>query len=239
MAIECLLFSDQPVGAFELISREIIQPSRSKETDLVSLIRLSRWVDSKDVGTYIRVFLTHDSELVRAEAFLTLIECAGQGGLFEDIRDLALLFVAAEEMSASEADWSVPGRIAELLKPHPVICSTLIADSASAGDLREARRWLRLLNHLGGDESLNSAIAIAERWGEENVNVVSSLAPYFQERGRLQFNGFFANWRKDLYSNRNFRSRLTLMASSADPMISAAAMRSVNWMERERLSRGL
>jgi hypothetical protein len=237
-ALECLLFSDQPTMAFDRLEVLMKGPGRIGENDLASLIQLSRWVHLESVDTRIKPYLTHESEQVRAAAFLTAIERADKGGKVEQIYELAKLFAMSDEMRRSEGDWVITQRMARLLEDNPEFYPALILESSCAESLVEARRWLLLLNCLGGEAALNAAFDIAERWGETNVCVVSSLAPSNQQGGSLHFNGTLANWRRNFHLSRSCRDRLRLLESSADEAMRSAATRALNWIERERLGAG-
>jgi hypothetical protein len=240
LAAECLLFSDAPHLGVELMEQELATPSNRSpvcERDLANLIRLGRWTCQEAAKLDFTVFLNHSCEEIRSAAFDTCLDIATAASDTTRILELARSFVRSQEMGRSEADWTIPGKIAKALVNAPQSKETLLSESHSAITIHEAKRWLRLLSHLGGESVVAVAFDFAEKWGDHNVEVVCSLYPLHHGGGH-SFSGFFANWRRNLCWSHSCLARLQKLLSSSDHQLGDSASRALHWMERERLGGG-
>jgi hypothetical protein len=236
-ALGALLYSDDPELAVRILENDAVLVFKNKECEIASLLTMARWVVSPRVDEWLKSFFTLDKpERLRSTAFQVAIERAVDRRSYQELRALALEFIGIGDLWQSEGDWTIPGRMGEVLSEHPELRANIIGDAMGATTIAEARRWLRLLAGFETEQSVLIAFQLTERWGESQLGVVSSIFPSRQDRSSLQFSGWVAHWRRHFYRSPAVLARLNEMTRASDAVRRIAAKKALFWLERERLN---
>jgi hypothetical protein len=236
-ALITLLYSDAPELAGQLLEYEAAPIFKTKEFQIESLIRASRWVVSPWIDVWLKTFFAQEKpERLRSTAFHIAIDRAAERRSFSELRALASSFIGLGNLERSEGDWTIPRRLGEIFSQSPEHQAAVINDALSAKSIDEARRWMRLLGGFENDQSVLAVFQLAERFGESQLNAVSCISPSHQEGSSLFFTGWGAPWRRTAWQYPDVLAKLAQMAQSSDDHLSIASKHALFWLERERLT---
>lgn len=236
-SLTALLYSDAPELAGQLIDNEAAPIFKNGDFQTESLIRVSRWSASPWTDSWLKTFFSpKQPERLRSVAFHIAIDRAADRQSFDQLRELALLFIDLGNLETSEGDWTIPRRLGEILSAYPGHLATVIKDALEAKSVEEARRWLRLLGGFETDQAVLVAFQLAERFGEAQLNVVTCITPTHQDGASISFNGWGAPWRRTSWQFPAIFEHLVKMSQSSDTHLRLASEIALFWLDRERLT---
>lgn len=237
--ITVLFYTDAPELAIRLFNDHAQIIFHDSDYPIQLIIREVIWSNSNTVDSWLRAFFDPaKSEPLRAASMEVFIDRIVGRKAFGQLLEAVYQFIELGDLRRSEGAWSISSKLARIADDHTDIQKAILAAARTAPTLEHAQRWLFLITNIGAEESVLAALDITEKWGEAQMNVVSSLYPDQQTGASVGFHGSFANWRRTFHRLPNVMSRLRGMTASDDPILSDRAQRALNWIERERLGGG-
>jgi hypothetical protein len=201
------------------------------------LIAQLRWAQSTVIDAWLREMLGDNaiSAEIQAAAAELLINRARDAADAETILECVSWFVSDVAVQQSEHAYMLQRLIGEVAALDEAVRGALLAEADRAATKEAAIAWLKIVPQIGGVVGVLTAFDLVERFGEQELPVIGSLAPTEQTGTQLSFGGWAFLMRRAFHFYPQIMLRLFAMLESSDEALRQAARRAILWIERERI----
>jgi len=218
---------------------QTLQSERGLVPDYAFRVLLAqiRWAKSDVIDPWLRETLRNRaiSAELRASAAELLINRSRDAADVATILECATWFVSDVDVQRAEHAYILQRLIGDVAAVDEAARGALLVEAGNAPTREVAIAWLKIVPQIGGVVGVLTAFDLVERFGEDQLPVIGSLAPMEQMATHLTFGGWAFLMRRAFHFYPQIMSRLFAMLESSDEALRRAARRAILWIERERI----